>query len=180
MHRHNRHGLGNLNLEIDDDSINYININYIDKSNEDIEKNKNNISTNSIKINSNEDDILYNLSEITYIKNNISKPYLKNVYNILYYNVKEKIDYDNNFYDKTFEFNAKNDFLEIALKILLEYENINKSHIVIVAFKLINDNNKEIYVNTYHNRDDILYKNFVFLNKSIFYNFEKDTKKYEY
>ena len=48
---------------------------------------------------------------------------------------------------------------------LLEYENINKSHIVIAAFKLINDNNEEIYVNTYHNRDDILYKNFVFLNK---------------
>ena len=40
-------------------------------------------STNLIKINSNEDDILYNLSEINYIKNNISKSYLKNVYNIL-------------------------------------------------------------------------------------------------
>ena len=33
--------------------------------------NKNYISTNLIKINSNEDDILYNLSEIDYIKNNI-------------------------------------------------------------------------------------------------------------
>ena len=72
-----------------------------------IDTNKNDISTNSIKINSNEDDILYNLSEITYIKNNISKSYLKNVYNILYYNVKEKIDFNNNFYNKTFEFNAK-------------------------------------------------------------------------
>ena len=51
---------------------------------------------------------------------------------------------------------------------LLEYENINKSHIVIAAFKLINDNNEEIYVNTYHNKENILYKNFVFLNKSIF------------
>ena len=181
LHRHNRHGLGNINLEINDDSINYININYIDKSNEDIEKNKNNISTNLIKINSNKDDTFYNLSEINYIKNDISKSYLKNVYNILYYNAKEKIDYDNNFYDKTFEFNAKeNDFLEITLKMLLEYEYIDKSRIVIAAFKLINDNNKEIYVNTYHDRDDILYKNFVFLNKSIFYDFEKDTKKYEY
>ena len=60
---------------------------------------------------------------------------------------------------------------------LLEYEYIDKSHIVIAAFKLINDNNEEIYVDTYLNKDDILYKNFVFLNKSIFYNFEKDTKK---
>ena len=107
LHRHDRHGLGNINLEIDANSINYINVNYIDKNNEDIGKNKNNISTNLIKINSNEDDILYNLEEINYIKNNISKPYLKNVYNILYYNFKEKIDYDNIFYDKTFEFNAK-------------------------------------------------------------------------
>ena len=59
---------------------------------------------------------------------------------------------------------------------LLEYEYIDKSRLVIAVFKLINDNNEEIYVNINHNRDDILYKNFVFLNKSIYYNFEKDTK----
>ena len=29
---------------------------------------------------------------------------------------------------------------------LLEYEDINKSHIAIAAFKLFNDNNEEIYV----------------------------------
>ena len=46
---------------------------------------------------------------------------------------------------------------------LLDYEYIDKSRIVIAAFKLINDNNEEIYVNTYHNGDDISYKNFVFL-----------------
>ena len=45
LHRHNRHGKGDIHLEIDDDSINYI-----DKNNEDIEKNKNNISTNLEKI----------------------------------------------------------------------------------------------------------------------------------
>ena len=49
------------------------------------------------------------------------------------------------------------------MKILLEYEYINKSHIVITAFELINDNKEEIYVSTYHNKDDVLYKNFVFL-----------------
>ena len=57
LHRHNRHGLGNVNLEIDDDNINYININYIDKNNEDLEKNENNISSN--------------LKEKNNIKNNI-------------------------------------------------------------------------------------------------------------
>ena len=60
---------------------------------------------------------------------------------------------------------------------LLEYEYIDKSRIVIAAFKLINDDKEEIYVAIYHNKDDILYKNFVFLKKYIFYNFEKDTKK---
>ena len=68
LHRHNRHGLGNINLEIDDNSINYININYIEKNNEDIEKNKNDISTNLVNMNINEDDIVYNLSEIDYLK----------------------------------------------------------------------------------------------------------------
>ena len=106
MHRHNRHGKGDINLEIDDNSINYININYIDKNNEDIEKNKNDISINLEKIDTNKEDIVSNLSEINYIENS-SKTYLKNVYYILYYNVKEKIDHDSNFYDKTFEFNAR-------------------------------------------------------------------------
>ena len=127
LHRHNRHGLGNINLEIDDDNDNYININYVDKNNEDIEKNKNNISTNLIKINSNEDDIAYNLSEINYLKNNKSIQYLKNVYNILFYNKRTQIDFRNNFYEKVFNVNAnKNDFIEINLRILLDYDNINE------------------------------------------------------
>ena len=117
MHRHNRHGLGNINLEIDDDSINYIdknNLNYTKANKENttsnlgkIDTNKNDISANLIKINSNEDDILYNSTEINFIKINISKSYFKNVYNILFYDVKEQIDFRNNFYNKTFELNAK-------------------------------------------------------------------------
>ena len=59
----------------------------------------------------------------------------------------------------------------------LEYNNIIKANIVNTAFKLINDNNEEIFVSVYNNGDDILYKNFVYFNKFIFYNFEKDTKK---
>ena len=121
LHRHNRYGIGNINLEIDDDGVNYININYTDlnnlnyiKSNEEniasnlekVDENKDNIASNLEKIDENKDDIASNLSEITYIKNN-SKSYLKNVYNILYYNIKEKIIFDNNFYNKTFELNAK-------------------------------------------------------------------------
>ena len=92
LHHHNRHGIGNINLEIDDENDNYMNIDYLDKNNENVDTNKNNISSN--------------LSEIAYIKNNL-KSYFKNVYNILYYNVKEKINFSNNFYSKTFVLNAK-------------------------------------------------------------------------
>ena len=43
-----------------------------------------------------------------------------------------------------------------------EYKYINKANIANTAFKLINDNKEEIHVSIYHNKDDILYKNFVF------------------
>ena len=46
LHRHNKHGKGDINLEIDDNNDNYINIDYLDKNNESIEKNKNNILSN--------------------------------------------------------------------------------------------------------------------------------------
>ena len=178
MHRHNRYGLGNVNLEIDDDIVNYININYIDKNNEDIEKNKNDILTNLIKINSNEDDILYNLNEINYLKKNKSTQYLKNVYNILFYDKKTQIDFRNIFYEKVFDVDAnKNDFIEINLKMLLDYENIYESHLVFISFKLINDDDEELYIGTYNNENNIFYKIFVFVSEAVFYNFEKDTKK---
>ena len=116
MHRSNRHGLGNINLEIDDNSINYININYVDKNNLNyiktnkenitsnlakINTNKNDISTNLANINTNEDNIAYNLSEINYLKNDMSKSYLKNIYNILFYESKTQIDFRNIFFEKS-------------------------------------------------------------------------------
>ena len=63
---------------------------------------------------------------------------------------------------------------------LLEYEYIDKSRIVIAAFKLINDNKEEIYVATYRNGDDILCKNFVFLNNLFFIISKKIQKNYKY
>ena len=63
---------------------------------------------------------------------------------------------------------------------LLDYENITESHIVITAFKLINDNKEEIYVATYHNGDDILYSNLVFLMNLFFIISKKIQKNYKY
>ena len=103
-----------------------------------ITKNESAISTNLIKINSNEDDILYNLSEIDYLKNNISKSYLKNIYNILFYNEKTQVDFKGIFYEKIFAIDAKqNDFIEINLKMLLEYENINEKIFLILFMKFL-------------------------------------------
>ena len=68
-----------------------------------IDTNKNDISTNLININTNEDNIAYNLSEINYLKNNSSKSYLKNVYNILFYNEKKEIPINKLFFTRTFK-----------------------------------------------------------------------------
>ena len=92
-----------------------------------IDTNENDISTNLIKINTNEDHIAYNLSEINHIKNNNSKPYLKNIYNILFYESKTQIDFRGIFFEKVFDVNAnKNDFIEMNFKIDLQYEDISK------------------------------------------------------
>ena len=182
MHRHNRHGLGNINLEIDDDNDNYININYIEKNNEDIEKNKNNISTNLIKINSNEDDILYNLSEINYLKNNNSKSYLKNVYNILFYDKKTQINFKKDiFYEKVFDVDGSiNDFIEMNFKIDLEYEDISERNYVKTIYQLLDENNNILYIKSINNNVYSYFSNRVIIDENIFYNFNNIVKKMKF
>ena len=178
LHRHNRRGLGNINLEIDDDNDNYININYIEKNNEDIEKNKNDISTNLTKINSNEDDILYNLSEINYLKNKNSKSYLKNVYNILFYDKKTQINLRNLFYEKVFNVNAKeNDFIEMKFKIDLEYKQISERNYVKSIYQLFDENNNNLYIKSVTNNDYAYFSNRVIIDENIFDSFISNVKK---
>ena len=131
LYRVYRHSTGVFNLELINES--FTNIAHLDKNDISlkIDKDKNNTSTNLININTNEDNIAYNLSEIDYIKNNISKPYLKNIYNILFYDKKAQVDFRNLFYEKVFDVNASiNDFVEINLKILLEYSSISNKNYV--------------------------------------------------
>ena len=56
LHKHNRHGIGNIDLEIDDNNENYKNIDYLDRNK--------NISSNLEKINTNITDISSNLGKI--------------------------------------------------------------------------------------------------------------------
>ena len=180
LHRHNRHGLGNINLEIDDDNDNYININYIEKNNEDIEKNKNNISSSLIRISSNEEDILYNLNEINYLKKN--KSYLKNVYNILFYDSKKQISFkDEIFYEKVFDIDANiNDFVEISFKIDLEYNQISERNYVKNIYEILDENNNSLYIKSVKNNDYSYFSNRVIIDENIFYNFISNVKKMKF
>ena len=181
LHRHNRHGAGNINLEIDDDNDSYINIDYLDR-NEQVDTNTRDISSNLIKINSNEDDILSNLNKINYLKKNISKSYLKNVYNILFYNNNEQISFkDEIFYEKIFDINAsKNDFLEMSFKIELEYRNINDRNYVKNIYEILDENNNRLYIKTISNDEYSYFSNRVIINEKIFYNFTKNIKKMKF
>ena len=139
--------------------------------------NKNDISTNLIKINSNEDDILHNLSEINNIKNNKSKSYLKNIYNIIFYDEKTKVDFSNSFYEKIFNINASvNDFIEINLKMLLQYENINEKIYVNTVCEIFDENNNSLYISTINNNDLSIFSNKLSIKNNIFYNFTKNVK----
>ena len=131
-----------------------------------------------IKINSNEDDILYNLSEINYLKKN--KSYLKNVYNILLYNSKTQISFkkDNIFYEKIFDADVnKNDFIEISFKIDLEYNDISERNYVKTIYQLLNENNNSLYIKSINNNEYSYFSNRVIIDENIFYNFITNVKK---
>ena len=139
--------------------------------------NKNNISTNLINIRGNEDNIAYNLSEINNIKNNKSKSYLKNIYNILFYDKKTQINFKGIFFEKVFQVNASiNDFIEIDLKMLLEYENINEKIYVNTVYEILDENNNSLYISTINNNDYQYFSNKLSIKENIFYNFTKNVE----
>ena len=182
LHRHNRHGNGNINLEIDDDS--YINIDYLDRNNdnEQVDTNTRDISSNLGKINTNAVDISSNLNEINYLKNNKSIQYLKNVYNILFYNNNEQISFkDEIFYEKEFDVNANiNDFIEIKFKIALEYRNINDRNYVKNIYEILNENNNRLYIKSNTHNDYIYFSNKLIIDENIFYTFTKNIEKIKF
>ena len=145
LHRHNRQGLGNINLEIDDDS--YININYLDRNNEDIIKNKNDISFNLEKIDKNKNDISSNLGKIDNITKTIM---LKNIYFTDFDSkdeafVKELLHLDNtsdrNHGTKIHTVNMeyyfkKGDFIEIDCKLMFNHNTYEHANIIFLYYSL--------------------------------------------
>ena len=68
---------------------------------------KNNLSDIENTILTNKNNISNNLSEIDYIKDNTPKSYLKNIYNIIFYDEESQINFRNTIYEKLFNINAK-------------------------------------------------------------------------
>ena len=146
-----------------------------------IDINENDISTNLIKMNTNEDDIAYNLSEINYIKNNISKPYLKNIYNILFYDSKTQIDFKGIFFKKVFDVNAnKNDFVEMNFKIDLQYEDVSEINYVKSIYEIFDETNNSLNIKSVASNNYTYFSNRVIIDENIFYNFTKNVKNIKF
>ena len=179
LYRVYRHGTGVFNLNLINES--FTNIAYLDKNDISlkIDKNKNDISTNLI--NTNEDNIAYNLSEINYIKNNNSTQYLKNVYNILFYDKKTQIDFRNLYYEKVFDVNAnKNDFVEMNFKIELQYQDTYDRNYVKTIYEIFDNDDNSLYIKSVNNNNYLYFSNKIIADESIFYNFTKDVKKMKF
>ena len=163
-----------------------INLIFINNNLGDVENsillNKNNISTNLININTNEDNIAYNLNEINHLKNNKSTQYLKNVYNILFYDEKTQIDFRKDiFYEKIFDIDASiNDFIEMSFKIGLEYRDTDDRHYVKSIYEILDENDNSLYIKSINNNEYNYFSNKMTIDENIFYNFTKNVKKIKF
>ena len=112
---------------------------------------------------------------------NQNKSYLKNIYNIIFYDSKTQVDFRGMFFEEIFEVNAKeNDFIEINLKMLLEYENVNEKNYVNTIYEIYDENNNSLYISTINNNDYKYYSNKVSIKENIFYNFTKNVKNIKF
>ena len=155
------------------------NLGEIDINKSNISSNLEIINTNKSNIKSNDADIAYNLREINKIKNN--KVYLKNVYNILFYNQKIQVDFKNVFYEKVFDVNAnKNDFIEMNFKIDLQYEDISERNYVKIICEIFDENNNRLYIKSTNDNKYLYFSNRVIVDESVFHNFTKNIKKIKF
>ena len=123
-------------------------------------------------------DISNNSSEIDYLKNNMSKSFLKNIYNISFYDEKTEVYLSEIFYEKIFAIDAKqNDFIEINLKMLLEYENITEKNYVSIIYQILDENNISLYFSQINNNDYRYFSNKLSINENILYNFTESFEK---
>ena len=146
-----------------------------------IDINENDISTNLIGINTSEDNIAYNLEEINYIKTNISKPYLKDIYYVLFYDSKTQIDFRGIFFEKVVDVNASiNDFIGTNFKIDLQYEDVSEKNYVKTIYEIFDETNNSLYIKSVTNDNYTYFSNRVIIDENIFYYFTKNVKKIKF
>ena len=115
------------------------------------------------------------------IKKKNSKSYLKNIYNILFYDKKTQINFKEVFYEKVLDFNSKqNDFIEIYFKIDLQYEDISERNYVKSIYQLFDENDNSLYIKSVTNSNYTYFSNRVIVDENIFYNFTKNVKKIKF
>ena len=176
--------LGKINTNVTDISSNLgkidDNINAIKLINKNSQDNSKDILNNKGLIKTNTSSISSNLNEINYLKNN--KSYLKNVYNILFYNNNEQISFkDKIFYEKEFDVNASiNDFIEIKFKISLEYRRIDYRNYVKNIYEILDENDNSLYIKSASNSEYSFFSNRVIIDEEIFYTFTKNIKKIKF
>ena len=122
------------------------------------------------------------MNEINYLKNNKPTQYLKNVYNILFYDSKKQISFkDEIFYEKIFDVNASiNDFVEIKFKIDLEYIRINDRNYVKNLYEILDENDNSLYIKSVSNNEYPYFSNRIIIDDNIFHNFTKNIKKIKF
>ena len=115
------------------------------------------------------------------MKDNTPKPYLKNIYNIIFCDEKTQIDFTNIFYEKVFVVNAnKNDFIEMNFKVDLEYEHISGRNYIKTICQLFDENNNSLYIKSVAINEYFYFSNRVIIDENIFYNFTNDVKKIKF
>ena len=80
------------------------------------------------------------------MEKNKSTQYLKNVYNILFYDEKTQINFKKDvFYEKVFDVDASiNDFIEMSFKIDLEYGDISERNYVKTIYGILDENDNSL------------------------------------
>ena len=116
------------------------------------------------------------------MKNNNSNQYLKNVYNILFYDKKTQISFKEDiFYEKVFDVDASiSDFIETSFKIDLEYRHISDRNYVKTIYEILDEDNNTLYIKSVTNDKYTYFSNRVIIDENIFYNLITNIKKIKF
>ena len=68
----------------------------------------------------------------------------------------------------------------MSFKISLQYENISERSYVKILYELFDENDNSLYIKSVNNNDCSYYSNKIFIDESIFYNFNKSIKKIKF